>query len=143
MGLFRTHLKFHLASLESLVSPCIPVRPLFKASSQVKVRNFFMLTSFDSENKLDEEQERLSFLRIKIQLDMVKKEEVSVGDWAKATNELEKYTVGNTRSVADFEAASGVDFKHGELSDLATSGNVPADMFADNVLASLLAGYLK
>lgn len=74
---------------------------------------------------------------------MVSKEDVNESDWTKATVELAKYTVGLERTVADYEDISGVSFSDGKLTELATSGNVSPDMFADNVLASLLAGYLK
>lgn len=144
MGLFRSSLKLHLASLEPFLSPCLPVCLLPQSISH----DIHSLTGAESvllcsENKLDEEQERLSFLRIKIQLNMVSKEEVPQYDWEIATKELEKYTVGSARTVSDYETASGVSFKQGQLTELATSGNVSPDMFADNVLASLLAGYLK
>lgn len=74
---------------------------------------------------------------------MVSKEDVNESDWNKATVELQKYTVGLERTVSDYENISGVRFKDGKLTELATSGNVSPDMFADTVLASLLAGYLK
>lgn len=92
---------------------------------------------------MDEEAERISFKRIQIQLKVIEASILPPKDVEKAMFELEKYTLGTKRSLEDYERLSGVSFRSAALSDLATSGNLSPDMFADNVLVSLLAGYLR
>lgn len=96
-----------------------------------------MILTSTRENKLDLEQEKRSFLRIKLQLNMISLPEIDANDIEIVTKELEKYTVGTARSVEDFEKHSGVSFKTGVISDTAKSGGLPPNQFADYVLALL------
>ena len=96
-----------------------------------------MILTSNRENKLDLEQEKRSFLRIKLQLNMVSLTEIDANDTEVVTKELEKYTVGTVRSVEDFETHSGVSFKTGVISETAKSGGLPPNQFADYVLSLL------
>lgn len=93
------------------------------------------------ENKLDTEKERLSFMRIKLQLKMVASGDLTATDLKQVSNDLELYNLGKERSLEEYETFSGVCFAKSLISDKAATGGLAPEDFADHIL-SLLSGLL-
>lgn len=74
---------------------------------------------------------------------MIDRSDLSAADLDRATFEAEKYSLGTTRTLEEFEDKSGVSFRTRTLSEkaLAGGGHNP-DIFADHLL-SLISGFMN
>jgi len=96
-----------------------------------------LLTFQHRENIDPEGLEQYSRQRVKLQLGMLEQGDVTKPEIVLLN--YEKYTVGTTRTLEEYQKASGVDFKHSKLDDRALWGGLSKTEFADYLVEVLMA----
>jgi hypothetical protein len=72
---------------------------------------------------------------------MVDLGQIDPSDLARATVEADRYTLGTSRTLEQFEDVSGVCFRQGTINERAKSGDLAPEQFADHLL-SILSGFI-